>query len=236
MTGATGALGSHLAKGLAEAGAEVVLVSRTRETLDALAREITAAGGKAHAIPADLGSTADVERVCAEAWALKGKVDVLLHNATPSQERGRGIAEISEAEWRQQWDVIYGSAFTFLRNLGPRMVAAGGGSVITVTSSTGMIPQKGHLAYGMAKGALMLLTKYAAQEFGPAVRANCIMPGTIDTTGTMAQHPIAQGILPRISLGRFGRNEECVGATIFLASPASSYISGQVYFIDGGRF
>jgi NAD(P)-dependent dehydrogenase (short-subunit alcohol dehydrogenase family) len=116
------------------------------------------------------------------------------------------------------------------------MVAGDGGSIITVISSLGMIPQRGFVAYGMAKGALMLLTKFAAQEFGPKVRANCISPGTISTSDDFVHHSVGNAMLPRISLGRFGRSRECVGATIFLASEAASYISGQVYLIDGGRF
>ncbi|MGE0383363.1 MAG: SDR family NAD(P)-dependent oxidoreductase [Gammaproteobacteria bacterium] len=236
VTGATGLLGSHLSRGLAEAGAEVVLVSRTRDRLEALAADIGAAGGRAHALAADMAAPADVERACDEAWNLRGHVDVIVHNATPAQTAGAGIADVTPEQWSAQWDVIYQSAFTLFRRLGPRMAAGDGGSIVSVVSSTGMIPQNGLFAYGMAKGALMLLTKYAAREFGPKVRANCITPGTIDTAGDMAGHPIAKLTLPRIAAGRFGRSEECVGATIFLASPAASYISGQVYLIDGGRF
>lgn len=236
VTGATGYLGSHLARGVAEAGAEVVLVSRTQAKLDALAQEISSAGGSAVVMPADLSRTEEAERVCEQAWDLRGHVDVIVHNAIPGESGGQEIATLTEEQWRTQWDVIYSSAFTMFRTLCPRMVAGEGGSIVSVVSSTGMTPQPGLFAYGMSKGALMLLTKYAAREFAPKVRANCITPGTIDSAGDMADHPIAQTMLPRIALGRFGENEECVGATIFLASPASSYISGQVYLIDGGRF
>ncbi len=237
VTGGTGRLGSHLSKGLAEAGAEVILVSRSKEKQESLAKEIRQRGGCCDSISCDMSDLADVERMCEEAWQLRGKVDVIVHNATPSGAGAAGrIVDTPPEVWEAQTNVIYLSALTMFKSLCPRMVEAEGGSIISVISSTGMIPQRNMIAYGMGKGSLMLLTKYAAQEFGPEVRANCISPGTIDTAGTLAEHPIAQRMLPRISAGRFGKNEECVGATVFLASEASSYISGQVYLIDGGRF
>jgi NAD(P)-dependent dehydrogenase (short-subunit alcohol dehydrogenase family) len=237
VTGGTGLLGAHLSRGLAAAGAHVTLVSRTAEKQEALAAEIAASGGSSDYVTCDMGDLDAVAAMCDEVWSRHGSVEIIVHNATGGGSGNPGgIVTASMADVEGQADVIYRSALVMFRNLCPRMVEANGGSIVTVVSSTGYIPQKNMLAYGMAKGSLLLLTKYAAQEFGPAVRANCITPGTIDTAGTMKDHPIAQLTLPRISLGRFGESEECVGATVFLASDAASYISGQVYLIDGGRF
>ena len=236
VTGGTGRLGSHLSKGLAEAGAEVILVSRTRERLAALAEEIRASGGDCDYVTCDLSDPADVERTCDAAWRKRGRIDIIVHNAVPGGSFAGGIADTPQEAWDTQTAVIYDSALVMFRTLCPKMVEGNGGSIISVISSTGMTPQKGLVAYGMAKGSLMLLTKYAAQEFGPQVRANCITPGTIATAPDNAGTSIGDAILPRIAAGRRGKSEECVGATIFLASDASSYVSGQVYLIDGGRF
>jgi 7-alpha-hydroxysteroid dehydrogenase len=239
VTGGTGLLGSVLSMGLAEAGAEVILVSRTREKQEARAARIRAAGGTCDYVTCDLMDLAAVERMCAEAWGKRGKIDILVHNAIPSETDTGGIVTTPPEVWERGTRIIYESALVMFRTLCPRMVEGEGGSIISVISSLAMVPQKGQkgfLAYGMAKGSLMLLTKYAAQEFGPKVRANCISPGTIDTSGENRHHPVAGSLLPRIALQRYGTSEECVGATIFLASPASSFISGQVYLIDGGRF
>jgi NAD(P)-dependent dehydrogenase (short-subunit alcohol dehydrogenase family) len=239
VTGGTGLLGAHLAKGLAEAGAEVILVSRTREKQERLAGEIRAAGGACDYVTCDLTDMADVARMCEAAWGKRGRVDTLVHNAVPGDADSGGIVSTTPEQWDLQSKVIYESALVMFRTLCPKMVAGEGGSLISVISSLAMIPQRGQMgffAYGMAKGALVLLTKYAAQEFGPKVRANCISPGSIATGGPGTGTPTGDALVPRISLGRRGRSEECVGATIFLASPASSYISGQVFLIDGGRF
>ena len=236
VTGGTGALGAHLSKGLAEAGAEVILVSRTKAKQEALAAEIRDAGGACDFVTCDLSDAADVERMCREAWDKRGRIDIIVHNAVPGSSFSGGIADTPQDEWDTQTSVIYESAFAMFKTLCPKMVAGHGGSIISVISSTGMVPQKGLFAYGMAKGSLMLLTKYAAREFGPKVRANCISPGTIATTPGSKGTPTGDAILHRVAAGRRGTSEECVGVTIFLASEASSYISGQVYLIDGGRF
>ena len=236
VTGGTGNLGAHLSKGLAEAGAEVILVSRNKEKQEALALEIQAAGGKCGYVPCDLTDMADVARMCDEAWDRRGHVDVIVHNAVPGTSSNGGIVDTPQEAWDTQTSVIYQSALVMFKTLCPRMVQGGGGSIISVVSSTGKTPQKGLVAYGIAKGSLLLLTKYTAQEFGPKVRANCITPGTIATTPTSRGTAIGDAILHRVAAGRRGRSEECVGATTFLASDAASYISGQVLWIDGGRF
>jgi NAD(P)-dependent dehydrogenase (short-subunit alcohol dehydrogenase family) len=116
----------------------------------------------------------------------------------------------------------------------------GGGSVITITSSTGFEPSPGYDAYGMAKGALWLLTRYMAAEWGKAgIRVNAFQPGLIatgDNTDLLTHTTRANGALGRTALNRVGLNSECVGAAIYLASDESSFTTGQRIHVDGGRF
>src|SRR5690349_7721181 len=120
------------------------------------------------------------------------------------------------------------------------MMAAGGGSIITIISSTGLDPTPGYGAYGLAKGALWLLTRYMAAEWGKGgIRANALCPGLIatgDNAEALTQAVRANGMLARTALGRVGASSECLGAAIYLASDESSFTTGQRIHVDGGRF
>ncbi len=237
LTGGTGNLGSHLARGFVEAGAGVILAGRSPERMGKLAEEIRAAGGACDYVLCDLMRPETVASMCDEAWHKHGGVHVIVHNAVPDNLRTGNVVTTTSEGWAAQNNVIFESALAIFRALCPRMVEGDGGSIVSVVSTTAFTPTRGdRLAYAVAKSSLLILTKYAAQEFGPKVRANCINPGTIETHPGMPQTPEGKAIMPRISAGRRGTSEECVGAALFLASEAASYISGQVINIDGGRF
>jgi NAD(P)-dependent dehydrogenase (short-subunit alcohol dehydrogenase family) len=142
--------------------------------------------------------------------------------------------------WKAQQQAIVWGPLRMMRRLAPKMMAAGGCSVITVISSTGLEPIPGYDAYGMAKGALWLLTRYMAKEWGKhGIRANALNPGLIatgDNAEELEQTVRKAGMLNRTSLDRVGRNHECLGAAIYLASDEASFTSGQRISIDGGRF
>ena len=127
-----------------------------------------------------------------------------------------------------------------MRHLAPRMIAAGGGSVITVTSSTSDDPQPGFDAYGLGKAGLWWLTQYMAREWGAGgIRANALQPGMVATAGNVAELDAIvrkTGLLGRTSLARLGLNEDCLGAAVFLASDESRFVSAQKIRVDGGRF
>lgn len=237
LTGGTGNLGSHLARGFAEAGAGVVLAGRSPERMGKLVDEIRAGGGACDYVLCDLMRPETVGPMCDEAWEKRGGIHVIVHNAVPDNLRTGNIVTTTSEGWTAQNNVIFEAALAIFRALCPRMVEGEGGSIVTVVSTTAFTPTRGdRLAYAIAKSSLLILTKYAAQEFGPKVRANCINPGTIETHPGMPQTPEGKAIMPRIAAGRRGTSEECVGAALFLASEAASYISGQVINIDGGRF
>ena len=127
-----------------------------------------------------------------------------------------------------------------MQALAPRMMAAGCGSVVTVISSTGVDPSPGFGAYGLAKGGLWLLTRYMAAEWGKGgIRVNAFTPGLVATgenAAALTEAVTANGMMARTALGRVGRNAECIGAAIHLASDESSFTSGQRIHVDGGRF
>jgi NAD(P)-dependent dehydrogenase (short-subunit alcohol dehydrogenase family) len=239
ITGATGNMGADFARTLAAAGASVVLVSRTESRLAALSDEITAANGKAGYLAADLSDRAAAAAVGEAVEALFGGVDILLHNAIPGQTGATDLLSTEADKWAEFMDVIVWGGLEVAKSVKPSMAARGGGSIITVVSSTGINPTPGFAAYGMAKGALLLLTKYMAKEWGPDnIRANSLNPGSIATPGNeeqMQQTMERLGIADRISMKRVGRQREVLGTAVFLASDASSYISGQLFNIDGGR-
>jgi NAD(P)-dependent dehydrogenase (short-subunit alcohol dehydrogenase family) len=237
VTGGTGAMGSDFCRGLAGAGADLVVVSRDRAKQSALRGEIEDLGRAYHSIPCDLSDLGAVAAMAHEAWDAFGHVDVIVHNAMSHGDgHDLGVADLTESALDYQLTVTMKSAWIMFQILCPKMVAGNGGSVITVSSTAGIVPTRGLLAYGIGKAALIMLTKYVAQEFGPAVRANVLNPGVIKTadTGNFAQ--LSTTMIPRIAAGRLGRSDECVGLIIYLASDASSYTSGQVITIDGGRF
>lgn len=239
ITGAGGLMGSDFARAFAAEGADLVLTTRTAHKLEPLAGEIRKLGRRVATIAADFTNAQDAERLGDEAWHAFGGIDVVLLSSQPANPNLGDLLTTPDAIWLEQQQAIVWGPLHTLQRLAPRMMAAGGGSIITVTSSTGFDPSPGFDAYGMAKGALWLMTRYMAAEWGPrGIRANAIQPGLIATGDNAAQlqrAAQANGMLGRTPLGRVGTNRECVGAAIYLASDESSFTSGQRIAVDGGR-
>ena len=241
ITGAGGLMGSDFARAFATEGADVVLTTRTATKLEPLINEIRGMGSKAAAIAADFTKNADIDHLADAAWNAFDGIDVVLFSSQPANPNLGDLLTTDESAWLDQQQSIAWGPLRMMRRLAPRMIAAGsGGSIITVISTTGLEPTPGHAAYGMAKGALWLLTRYMAKEWGKhGIRANSLNPGLIatgDNAEELQQLVSKRGMLNRTSLGRVGRNSECVGAAIYLASDESSFTSGQRINIDGGRF
>ena len=195
-----------------EAGAGVVLAGRSPERMGKLAEEIRAVGGACDYVSCDLMRPETVGPACGEAWEKRGGIHVIVHNAVPDDLRTGNIVTTTSEGWAVHNNVIFEAALAMFRSLCPRMVEGEGGSIVSVVSTTAFTPTRGdRLAYAIAKSSLLILTKYAALEFGPKVRANCINPGTIETHPGMPQTPEGKAIMPRIAAGRRGTSEECVG-------------------------
>jgi len=242
MTGAGGLLGSDLCRAFAAEGADLVLTTRTHAKLEPLAEEIRGMGVQAATVAADFTSDEDIDRLARDAWDAFGGVDIVLLSSQPPNPELGSLLSTSDEDWQGQFQSIVWGPLRLMRHLAPRMTEAGGGSVITFTSSTGFDPIEGYGAYGLAKAGLWTLTMYMAREWGKGgIRVNALQPGLI-VTGDDRDYEERQksasrhGVLARTSLARLGRNRECVGGAVYLASDESSFTSGQRIAVDGGRF
>lgn len=236
VTGVGPGIGEHVARGFAAVGANVVVCARTAERVGALVEAITADGGSALGVVADVGRSADLEELITRATDRFGAVHVLFHNAYAGVSgRGTSSLELTDDDWRAAVDVNMLAPFRLAQAFLPGMREAGYGSIINVLSTAAFapVPNIGAMAYGATKSALETLTRYLAMECGPDVRANCLCPGTIDPTG--ATRPVWEPLTYKIPLQRIGRAAEVVATAVYLASTASSYVTGQTVYVDGGR-
>ncbi|MCW1988391.1 UNVERIFIED_ORG: 2-deoxy-D-gluconate 3-dehydrogenase [Sphingomonas sp. R1F5B] len=234
VTGANTGIGQAIAVGLAQAGADVALAGRSHpaETLDL----IKAAGQRAVNITADLASTAPVARVVDEAVAALGRIDILVNNA--GIIRRDDLLQFSEADWDAVIDTNLKTLFFLSQAAARGMVAQGGGKIINIAS---LLTFQGGIrvpSYAAAKSGVGGVTKAMANELAPhGVQVNAIAPGYIATNNTaalQADETRNRQILERIPAGRWGDPADIAGAAVFLASPASNYVTGHVLAVDGG--
>ncbi len=238
VTGASSGLGVVFAHALAAAGASVVVSARRRERLEQLASEIEDAGGQALAVPCDVTREEDVDALATRALERFGRVDVLVANAGISDPRP---AEQEPLEvWHQVLAVNLTGVFLCNRRFGAAMLEQGSGSIVNIASvlgvvGAGQIPQA---SYTASKGGVVNMTReLAAQWSRRGVRVNAIGPGWFESEMTEEMFASDQGvrwIRRKTPMGRPGRGEELAGPVVFLASDASSYVTGQILLVDGG--
>lgn len=236
VSGASRGMGRAIALGLAQAGAAVAVAARNLDTLEPVAAEIRALGATALALPLDVSQPDQIPEAVARVERELGPIDILFNVAGTNVRRP--ITEIAEAEFDQVMDVNIKGAYFLSREVGKGMIARGRGKVINIASVTSAIGLAKVTAYACSKGALAQLTRGLAVEWGPHhIQVNAIAPGFIltDFNRKLWENPAmldwAVGGTPA---GRLGQPEDVVGAAIFLSSPASDFISGQVLFVDGG--
>ncbi len=235
VTGGSRGLGRAMAIGLAEAGAAVAVASRTKSLIEDTAAEIIRNGGDAIAIPTDVRSEEDVERMVALVVEKFGRIDILVNNAGIGGSRK--VVAMTADEWSDMMDTNVKSIFLTVRAVGKVMIGQRSGKVINVSSvlGKGALPRSMH--YGASKAAIIHMTKTLALEWAPFnIHVNCIAPGWFLTEMTKDQQEgeNREFLIGRIPSGRFGKPEEMVGLAVFLASDASNYITGDTVFIDGG--
>ncbi|NUT47230.1 MAG: SDR family oxidoreductase [Saccharothrix sp.] len=231
VTGAGGIVGRGVALRFARAGAAVVAHSRGSD-VTALVDEITAAGGRATGLRADLAAPDECHRLVHAAAGWGGRLDALVNNA--GVQPVQALAGMTAAQWRAVVDVNLTSAFACTQ--AAVEVLAAGGSVTHVASIEGTHPAAWHAHYAASKAALIMHARSAALEYGPrGVRVNTVSPGLIDRPGLAEDWPDGVERWTRAApLGRLGRPEDVGDACVFLASPMASWITGNDLVVDGG--
>jgi gluconate 5-dehydrogenase len=237
VTGGSGAFGHAAAKGLAAYGADVVITSRRVENLEAAAADIRETGRTALPVVCDVTDAASVEVMVQKTVDKLGKVDILVSGA--GQANRFPAEEFPLDEWQKVMDSLVKGTYTVCQAVGRRMIAQGGGKIITVGSVRGELGHPGgYSAYGTAKGAVHLLTKQLATEWAKhKINVNCIAPcifWTPLTQQVLDDPELYKIFMQRIPWGRAADPQDFIGATVFLASAASDFITGDVLMVDGG--
>ena len=239
ITGSSRGIGRAIAARLAEHGAKVVVSSRKAEACETVVKELEAqwGAGCALAIPANISSKENLRHLASAAAAHFGKIDILVCNAASNPYYGP-LAGISDDQFRKILDNNVIADHWLISFVAPQMIARKDGSIIIVSSIGGLRASTTLGAYGVSKAADMQLARSLAAEYGPHnVRVNCIAPGLVRTDFARAlwENPEnLKGHNARAPLGRIGEPDEIAGAAVFLASAASSFMTGQALVIDGG--
>ena len=240
VTGGSRGIGRSIALGLAEAGADIVLASRKLPDLEATAQEISQMGRKALPVVANIRHLPEITDLIKKAADEFGHIDILVNNAgtNPSFSSVFNIEE-------KAWDITLGlnlKGCFFLSQAVGRMMRdkGGGGSIINMSSEYGINPRPGLGVYSISKAAIIMLTQVLAEEWGQYnIRVNTIAPGLVKTKFSEAlwDNPtIRDKTEDNTALGRIAEPEEIIGAALYLASEASSYVTGQTIVLDGGHF
>ncbi len=232
LVGAGRGIGEACALGLGDFGAEVVCADVDAAAAEATAAEVSQRGGSASVLELDITSSASVAAARAEA----GVPDVLV--TTPAINVRRGVLDITDGEFDRVVDVNLKGVFRLVRAFGGAMAERGSGSIIAFSSIRSQVVEPGQGVYAATKAGTLQLLRALASELGPRnVRVNCIAPGVVDTPLTepiKADARWAKAYADKSMLGRWAQPEELVGAVVFLASDAGSFVTGSLLLVDGG--
>jgi 2-dehydro-3-deoxy-D-gluconate 5-dehydrogenase len=236
VVGGAGGLGAAMARGLAEAGAAVAVADADAGRAKAVADAIAKAGGRSLAIAVDVAERESVERMAAEAEARLGAIDVLVNSAGITHRSP--AAQFPEAQWHRVLAVNLTGVFWGCQVVGQRMLARRRGSIVNIASIAGQIGLTGTVAYAASKGGVVMLTRALAVEWAAQnVRVNAIAPSWFQSNigDLIHREPdYAARAMRRVPVGRMGEPDELVGAVLYLASAASTMVTGHVLAVDGG--
>jgi gluconate 5-dehydrogenase len=236
VTGSSGGIGEALAKGMAQAGARVVVNGRTADKVEAVVAEIAADGGHANGAVFDVTKSAEVRDGVARIEAEVGPIDILVNNA--GIQRRAPLEDFPEETWRELMTANLDSVFLVGQAVAKAMIKRKRGRIINVCSVQSELGRPGIAPYTASKGAVKMLTKGMAIDWGKhGIRVNGLGPGYFRTELNKAlveDEKFSAWLAGRTPLGRWGETEELVGAAVFLASDASSFVNGHILYVDGG--
>lgn len=236
VTGSSMGIGYTLARGLARAGASVVLNARRADLLAAAADRLRAEGLDVHALAFDVTDNDAVEAAVARIEAEIAPLDIVVNNA--GMQLRKPVGEWSPEEWHRIIDTNLTSAWFVSRAVGMRMLERGAGKVIFVCSAQSELGRRTIVPYTASKGGVRMMVRGLCAEWaGSGIQVNGVGPGyfaTELTSALVADKDFDTWLRGRIPAARWGDPEELVGACVFLASPASSYVNGQIVYVDGG--
>ncbi len=234
VTGGTRGLGLAMVRAFASAGADIVVVSRKPEACDEVAATLRSEGVNAAGCACHVGRWDELEPLVDGIYRDFGRIDVLVNNAGISPMYGR-LSEVTEDLFDKVVNVNLKGPFRLAALVGERMVAAGGGSIINVSSTGAVRPTWDIVPYAAAKAGVNAMTIGLAHAFGPTVRVNAVMPGPFLTTISLAwDMEVFEERARTFPLRRAGQSEEIAGAVLYLASDASTYTTGSILTVDGG--
>ncbi len=235
VTGAGRGIGAATARAMGEAGANVVLASRTAEQLEAVAADVRAFGGQALVVPTDVNENANIEALAQATIEEFGRIDIVVNNAggTPP----RPFLDTSPGYFERAFHFNTTTAFVLSKAAVPHMIEQGEGTIVNISSAIGRLRDRGFTAYGTAKAALTHLTRLMAADLAPKVRVNGIAVGSVATSAletVLTDDGIRTEMVTGTPLKRLGEPDDIALCALYLASPAASFVTGKIFEIDGG--
>jgi 7-alpha-hydroxysteroid dehydrogenase len=240
ITGAGRGIGAGCALAYAEAGADVAITARTEEQLDAVAEQVRALGRRALVFPADVNDLDAIDRFVDATMSEFGRLDIVVNNAGGSMPTA--LLDTSVKMFEQAFHFNVTTAFALSKTAIPRMLETptpetGGGSIVNISSVMGRVRERGFVAYGTAKAALAHMTRLMAADCAPRIRVNAIGVGSVATSAlemVLTNADLRNEMVDGTPLARLGEVEDIAIGALYLASDASSYVTGKVLEIDGG--
>jgi 7-alpha-hydroxysteroid dehydrogenase len=235
VTGAGRGIGAASALALAEAGADVVLASRTAEQLEDVAEQVRKLGRRAVVVPSDVNDNEATAALVERAVGELGRIDIVVNNAGGTMPRP--MLDTSPGYLERAFHFNVTSAFVLSKAAVPHMVEQGSGTIVNISSAIGRLRDRGMLAYGTAKAALTHMTRLMAADLAPKVRVNAIAVGSVATSAlevVLTDETVHDEMVRRTPLKRLGEPDDIALAVLYLASDASSFVTGKLLEVDGG--